>query len=130
MSDKKVAKAKPKKPSKAKLASALKEAGIPLPESGNIEDMQFRLDNYLPGPGWLIRAHKNGGRRYANHPMSLLSRSAKKPYWIPNSEMVQKIIATKLVVVLARATKPSSNNIVLDVPLDYKERFGDGSHNG
>ena len=44
-------KAKPKKPSKAKLASALKDANIPLPESGSIEDMQFRLDNYLSEPG-------------------------------------------------------------------------------
>ena len=129
MSEKKVAKAKPKKPSKAKLASALKKANIPLPESGKAEDMQFRLDNYLPGPGWLLRANKNGGRRYANHPMSLLSRDAKQPYWLPNSGMAEKIIATQLVLVLGRSSHPSSNNIVIDVPLDYRERFGNGSNN-
>tara|TARA_R110000751_G_scaffold109345_10_gene206462 strand:- start:2278 stop:2667 length:390 start_codon:yes stop_codon:yes gene_type:complete len=121
-------KAKPKNPSKAQLASALKKANIPLPESGKIEDMQFRLDNYLPGPGWLMRAHKNGGKRYANHPMSLLNRDAKQAYWIPNSEMANKIIATQLVLILGRAEKPSSDNIVIDVPLDYKERFGNGSN--
>ena len=121
-------KAKPKNPTKAQLASALKKAEIPLPESGKVEDMQFRLDNYLPGPGWLMRAHKNGGKKYANHPMTLLSKDAKQAYWIPNSIMAHKIIKTQLVLILGRREKPSSDNIVIDVPLDYMERFGNGSN--
>ena len=105
------------------MASALKEKGIPLPESGEASDMEHRLRHWKSGMGYMIRIHRNAGGRYANHPLSLLDSPRKALYWLPDSDMTDKIIATRRVVVVGRASEPSSNMVVIDVPSDYETRF-------
>ena len=120
---KKASTKKPTGPSKAGMASALKEKGIPLPESGEASDMEHRLRHWKSGMGYMIRIHRNAGGRYANHPLSLLDSPRKALYWLPDSDMTDKIIATRRVVVVGRASEPSSNMVVIDVPSDYETRF-------
>ena len=122
----KKAAAKPKAPSKAKLAAELKEKGISIPEDATVADMKHRLAHYKPGMGYMMRIHRNAGKRYADHPLSLLDAPRKALYWLPASEMTDRIIATKRVVVVGRVAKPSATMIVIDVPSDYEERFGNG----
>ena len=121
-------KAAPKGPTKAAMATALKEKGIPLPESGEAADMEHRLRYWKSfedgGFGFMIRLHRNAGKKFADHPLSLLDAPRKALYWLPASEMTDKILATRRVVVVGRAEKPSTNMIVIDVPSDYEQRFG------
>jgi hypothetical protein len=121
-------KPKPKAPSKAKMSAELKEKGIPLPESGEASDMEHRLKHWLPGMGYMVRIHRNAGKRYADHPLSLLTAPRKALYWLPASEMTDKILATKRVVIVGRVAKPSAKMVVIDVPSDYEERFGNGGN--
>ena len=117
--------AAPKGPTKAAMASALKDKGIPLPESGEAADMEHRLRYWKEGEmGYMIRIHRNAGKKYADHPLSLLNAPRKALYWLPASEMTDKILATRRVVVVGRVAKPSSNMVVIDVPSDYEQRFG------
>lgn len=76
---KKASTKKPSGPTKAAMASALKEKGIPLPESGEASDMEHRLRHWKSGMGYMIRIHRNAGGRYANHPLSLLDSPKKSP---------------------------------------------------
>lgn len=116
-------KAAPKGPTKAGMASALKEKGIPLPVSGEASDMEHRLRHWKSGMGYLVRLHRNAGARYKDHPLSLLVAPRKALYWLPDSEMTDKILATRRVVVVGRSSEPSSNMVVIDVPADYDTRF-------
>ena len=117
--------AAPKGPTKAAMASALKDKGIPLPESGEAADMEHRLRYWKEGEmGYMVRIHRNAGKKYADHPLSLLNAPRKALYWLPASEMTDKILATRRVVVVGRVAKPSTNMTVIDVPSDYEQRFG------
>ena len=119
--------AKPKGPTKAAMATALKEKGIPLPESGEASDMEHRLRYWKSfeegGFGYMIRLHRNAGKKFADHPLSLLDAPRKALYWLPASEMTDKILATRRVVVVGRVQQPSENMVVIDVPTDYETRF-------
>jgi hypothetical protein len=117
---------KPKGPSKAKLVAELKDKGIAVPEDATVADLQHRLKHYKPGMGYMVRVHRNAGPKYKDHPLSLLDAPRKALYWLPSSEMAERILATRRVVPVGRAEKPSSNMIVIDVPSDYEERFGHG----
>ena len=117
--------AAPKGPTKAAMASALKDKGIPLPESGEAADMEHRLRYWKENQmGYMVRIHRNAGKKFANHPLSLLNAPRKALYWLPASEMTDRILATRRVVVVGRVAKPSTNMIVIDVPSDYEQRFG------
>ena len=72
----------------------------------------------------MIRLFRNAGKRYADHPLSLLTAHKTALYWLPASEMTDKILATRRVVVVGRVQEPSSNMVVIDVPTDYEQRFG------
>lgn len=112
--------AKKKQPSKAKLATQLKDAGILLPESADVKEMEHRLKHWKAGNGYLVRVHRNAGSRYAGHPLALLDSPRKALYWLPPSDMTDRIIATQRVVIVGRSEKPSSNTVFIDVPLDYE----------
>jgi hypothetical protein len=116
-----------KKPTKAKLASELKKKGIPVPKSASVDDMQHRLDHWLPGDGFIVRLLR-GTSRYGHHPVSLLP-SKKETYWIPNSVMAEDMIASRILLVMDRTPEPIQDTIFFDVPSDYSERYGDGGHN-
>lgn len=125
-SSKKKTKAKaasPKKPSKASLVTQLKEAGILLPEDADVATMQHRLKFWKEGNGYMVRVHRNAGSRFAEHPLILLDSPRKALYWLPPSEMTDRILATRRVVIVGRTEKPSSNMVVIDVPTDYETRF-------
>lgn len=112
--------AKKKQPSKANLATQLKDAGILLPESADVKEMEHRLKHWKAGKGYLVRIHRNAGSRYVGHPLALLDSPRKALYWLPPSDMTDRIIATQRVVVVGRSEKPSSNTVFIDVPLDYE----------
>ena len=120
---KKAAKKKPSGPTKAAMASALKEKGIPLPDSGETSDIEHRLRHWKSGMGYMVRLHRNAGARYKDHPLSLLDAPRKALYWLPDSEMTETILKTRRVVVVGRASEPSNNMVVIDVPSDYDTRF-------
>lgn len=120
---KKASAKKPSGPTKAAVASALKDKGIALPESGEASDMEHRLRHWKSGMGYMVRLHRNAGARYKDHPLSLLTAPRKALYWLPDSEMTDKILATRRVVVVGRSSEPSSNMVVIDVPADYDTRF-------
>jgi len=120
---KKAAKKKPSGPTKAAMASALKDKGIPLPKSGEVSDMEHRLRHWKSGMGYMVRLHRNAGARYKDHPLSLLDAPRKALYWLPDSEMTEKILLTRRVVVVGRVSEPSNNMVVIDVPSDYDTRF-------
>ena len=109
-----------KQPSKANLASQLKDAGILLPESADVKEMEHRLKHWKAGNGYLVRVHRNAGRRFKGHPLALLDSPRKALYWLPPSDMTDKILATQRVVIVGRSDKPSSNTVFIDVPTDYK----------
>tara|TARA_R100001443_G_scaffold50290_2_gene62516 strand:+ start:2553 stop:2960 length:408 start_codon:yes stop_codon:yes gene_type:complete len=112
-----------KKPSKASLVTKLKEAGILVPEDADVATMEHRLKFWKEGHGYMVRIHRNAGSRFAEHPLILLDSPRKALYWLPPSEMTDKILATRRVVVVGRSEKPSSNMVVIDVPTDYETRF-------
>jgi|TARA_R110000824_G_scaffold385201_1_gene579383 hypothetical protein len=110
---------------KAQLAGQLKRAGIPVPKSAKVADMEHRLKHWLAGDGFHLRLLRNP--RHANTPVALLTDKSKL-YWLPNSKMTQHIIASRIVLVLDRTNKPSNDAIILDVPSDYDSRWGNGSN--
>lgn len=114
-------KSQKKAPTKAKLVSQLKKNEIPIPESANKADMEHRLKHWVGGKGFLVRLIKSSQGR-PDHPVSLLT-DRKAVYWIPNSDMAKRIIESKIVFVMDRTEKPSSDTTFLDVPLDYDMRF-------
>lgn len=114
------------KPTKSSIASKLKRAGIPVPQSATIVEMQHRLNYWIPGDGWLVRLLRPSSRK-PDHPISLLPNKGEM-YWIPNSEMAQKIVGSRLVLVVDRSDKPSKDATLVDVPIDYAERWGNGSN--
>ena len=114
------------KPTKASLALRLKKAGIPVPTTATLKDMQYRLDNWLPGRGYLVRLLRSSAR-LGHHPVSLLPDKGGL-YWMPNSLMARRIIGSRLVLVLDRTDEPSNDAIVVDVPIDYAERWENGGN--
>ena len=110
---------------KAGLAKQLRSRGIPVPKDGKVADYQHRLDTWLPGKGYVVRLAKPSSRiPDLEHPIHMLT-SKQDTYWLPNSEMAQQIVGTRLVFVLARTTEPSKDTVIIDTP-----RVSDGSHNG
>tara|TARA_Y100001938_G_scaffold135962_1_gene198257 strand:- start:5052 stop:5306 length:255 start_codon:yes stop_codon:yes gene_type:complete len=83
--------------------------------------MEHRLKHWVGGKGFLVRLVKSSQGR-PDHPVSLLT-DRKAVYWIPNSDMAKRIIESKIVFVMDRTEKPSSDTTFLDVPLDYDMRF-------
>ena len=114
------------KPTKSSIASKLKRSGIPVPQSATIAEMEHRLNHWIPGDGWLVRLLR-ASSRLPEHPISLLP-SKGEMYWIPNSDMAQKIVGSRLVLVVGRTEKPSNDATLVDVPIDYAERWGNGSN--
>jgi hypothetical protein len=113
--------AKVKQPSKASLVTKLKDAGILIPESADVKEMEHRLKHWKAGNGYLVRVHRNAGSRYVGHPLELLNSPRKALYWLPPSEMTDRIIATQRVLIIGRSDAPSSSNTVfIDVPTNYE----------
>lgn len=113
---------------KAELASKMRKAGIPVPSSAKVVDMQHRLKHWLSGDGFLVRLLRNPSSAHSEHPITLLDDRTKL-YWLPNSTMAHAIVGSRLVLVLDRTNKPSNDAVIIDVPSDYDSRWGNGGNN-
>ncbi len=111
---KKTAAKKPKAPSKASLVKKCNEMGIPIPEGATVSDLQHRLKYWRGGAGHNVRLYRGWGSQYDDHPISMLT-DRKTLYWLPDSEMADMILMTKLVVPVKRG-EPLNNAHVIDVP--------------
>ena len=117
------------KQTKASLIRMLKKRDIPVPKDATIDELKHRLEYWLPGDGFHIRALRyTGAEKFSNSPVKLITDKTSV-YWIPNSEMAHAIIGSRIVLVLDRTNKPSNDAIILDVPTNYKQVFGDGGDN-
>ena len=112
---------------KAELASKMKKAGIPIPPSAKVGEMQHRLRHWLGGDGFLVRLLRNPSMQHANHPITLLGDRSQL-YWLPNSSMAHAIVGSRLVLVLERTNKPSNDAVIIEVPSDYDSRWGSGGN--
>jgi len=118
-------KAAAKSPTKASLVKKLKDAGIPVPEGADVKALEHRLKYWKPNEGgYNLSLFRGWGGKYADHPIALLA-DRKAMYWLPASEMTDKILRTKLVKVMKRGL-PLNNAVVIDVPIDYEARFNGG----
>ena len=110
--------------SKAALVKELKARGIPVPKGATVEELQHRLDVYLPGDGFLLRLARPASRKPWN-PVVLMEPTTT--YWVANSTFAQHIIESKLVFVLGREPQPLSDTTHLEIPKDYPEGWNNGS---
>tara|TARA_R100000234_G_scaffold120107_1_gene105500 strand:- start:7159 stop:7515 length:357 start_codon:yes stop_codon:yes gene_type:complete len=110
--------------SKAALVKELKARGIPVPKGATVEELQHRLDVYLPGDGFLLRLARPASRKPWN-PVVLMEPNTT--YWVANSTFAQHIIESKLVFVLGREPQPLSDTTYLEIPKDYPEAWNNGS---
>jgi hypothetical protein len=111
-----------KKPaSKTSLVKKLKDAGLTVPEGADAKEMQHRLKYYtdLDTAGYNVRLFRGWGSQYDEHPISMLT-DRKAMYWLPPSDMADKIVQTKMVAVVKRGL-PLHNAIVIDIPVGYGE---------
>lgn len=115
-------------PSKASLTKELRKLGIDIPASASIKDLSHRLKYWRSNEGYRVRLLRNPNTKFDNHPISLLENKTIL-YWLPDSQMAQDMIASKILLVLGRTTKPSKDAIIFDVPSDYESRWGHGSIN-
>jgi len=98
--------------SKASVAKALKEKGIPLPEEDSYDAMMHRLNTWSHGHGYLFRRIKS--RFYAQKQLP-----AEIPFgevvWIPNSNFARDVFKTKAMWFLGRAPFDEKYTLI-DVP--------------
>lgn len=113
---------------KAQLTTQLKKAGIPIPASAKVADMEHRLKHWIGGEGFLVRLLRQPSDKFIHNPVTLLNDKSKL-YWIPNSDMGRRIVGSRLVLVLGRTNKPSNDATILDVPSDYDRRWNSGGDN-
>tara|TARA_R100000458_G_scaffold11396_1_gene9202 strand:- start:1735 stop:2145 length:411 start_codon:yes stop_codon:yes gene_type:complete len=125
---KKSAPKKAPKATKATLVKKLQTAGLTVPEGADVAEMEYRLKWFtdLDTAGYNVSLFRGWGSQFDDHPLSLLNER-KIMYWLPPSELAEKIVQTKLVKVVKRGL-PLNNATVIVIPEDYKERFGNGGN--
>jgi hypothetical protein len=99
--------------SKAAVAKALKDEGIPLPEEDTYDAMMHRLNSWQKGMGYLFRRIKT--RFYARQKLP-----AEIPFgtvvFVPNSEFARSLIKTGAMWPLGRAYYNPDIHTLIDVP--------------
>ena len=109
-----------KKLTKAQVVSKLKKAGIPVPASAKMSEMEHRLEHWQGGDGLMVRLLRNPvDKRWKGHPVQLL-KDKSILYWIPRSDMAKEILESKIVMNLGITSEPSNDTQVIDVPSDYR----------
>tara|TARA_Y100000361_G_scaffold114082_1_gene104505 strand:- start:4 stop:345 length:342 start_codon:yes stop_codon:yes gene_type:complete len=96
----------------SKKATLMKKASdLDIPTYGNptVAELQFRLDNWKSGKGWLFR------RLTQKHHPLLDGLDPLKAYYIPNCDKAKSIIETKSVVVLRRVYEPPEGCEIIGV---------------
>ena len=99
--------------SKAAVAKALKEKGIPLPEEDSFDAMMHRLNSWQKGMGYLFRRIKS--RFYARQQLP-----AEIPFgtvvFVPNSDFARSLIKTGAMFPMGRAHYDAKIHTLIDVP--------------
>ena len=99
--------------SKAAVAKALKEKGIPLPEEDSFDAMMHRLNSWQKGMGYLFRRIKS--RFYARQQLP-----AEIPFgtvvFVPNSDFARSLIKTGAMFPMGRAHYDAKVHTLIDVP--------------
>tara|TARA_R110000824_G_scaffold379441_1_gene571420 strand:- start:444 stop:779 length:336 start_codon:yes stop_codon:yes gene_type:complete len=103
------------KKNKAKLSKKLNELRIPIPRDATVSQLQFRLDNWLGGNGFLVRRFRV--MRGKESVAKLIELG--KTYWVPNSHFAHDIIKSRLVFTVGRSPTPPADAVFLDVPEWY-----------
>ena len=99
---------------RSKKAVLLKKASdLDIPTYGNptVSELEHRIENWLPGKGWLIRRLKQ-----KHHPL-LDALAFNEAYYIPNSLRARSLVETKSVAVLRRVYEPPEGVLVLEVEI-------------
>ena len=100
--------------SKAAVAKALKDKGIPLPEKDSYDAMMHRLESWGEGKGYLFRRIKT--RFYAKQNLP-----AEIPFgtviFVPDSDFARTLIKTGAMFPMGRAFyNPEIHTTLIDVP--------------
>tara|TARA_R110000796_G_scaffold28303_8_gene77510 strand:+ start:1759 stop:2187 length:429 start_codon:yes stop_codon:yes gene_type:complete len=102
--------------SKAAVAKALNDAGIPLPKEDSYDSMMHRLNTWQAGHGYLFRRMKS--RFYAQQKLP-----AEIPLgtviWVPNSKFARDLIRTGAMFPMGR-TPYDDKYTMIDVPKTEK----------
>lgn len=107
---------KKKQPSKASLTKKLRDKAIPVPSEPTIANLQHRLDNWLPGKGYVVRLIRKPRLKAREQVCKVLS--PKVTYWVPNSEFAQSLLNSGIIFVSQRTDEPPSDAVMFDVPME------------
>jgi len=99
--------------SKAAVAKALKDKGIPLPKEDSFNAMMHRLNTWGEGKGYLFRRIKSRFYGKQNLPIEIPFGSI---VWIPNSDFARKIATTGAMFPMGRSFYDEKIHILIDVP--------------
>lgn len=100
------------KKSKAAVAKALNDAGIPLPEEDSYDAMMHRLNTWQAGHGYLFRRMKT--RYYAQQQLPI-EIPLGTVIWVPNSNFARDLIKTGAMFHMGRAAYDKKYTMI-DVP--------------
>tara|TARA_X000001382_G_scaffold128299_2_gene117694 strand:+ start:11497 stop:11808 length:312 start_codon:yes stop_codon:yes gene_type:complete len=100
--------------SKAQVAKALKNKGIPLPDEDSLGAMLHRFNTWDSPQGFLLRRIKTAHHHTHNLPESI---SIGAVIWMPDSEYTKNIIRSGVMWPMGR-TKYNSKYTLVDIPMD------------
>ena len=104
----------PKKVTRANLTKKLRAKAIPIPSDATLDELQHRLDHWLPGPGYTFRLIRYPRSKQREQIVANLIK--KQTYWVPNSHYAQNLLNSGIVFVMSRSEKPPTDAKVLNVP--------------
>ncbi len=99
--------------SKAAVAKALKDKGIPLPEEDSYDAMMHRFNTWTQGKGYLFRRIKTRFYGRQNLPLEIPFGAV---VFIPDSDFARKIMKTGAMFPLGRAEYNPEVHMLIDVP--------------
>ena len=98
--------------SKAAVAKALKDRGLPLPKEDSFSAMMHRLNTWEDGKGYLFRRIKSRFYGRQNLPADVPFGSV---VWVPNSDFARRLIKTGAMFPLGRAFYSEEFSLI-DIP--------------
>lgn len=106
--------------SKAAVAKALKDKGLPLPKEDSFSAMMHRLNSWGTAKGYLFRRVKSRFYGKQNLPANIPFGSV---VWIPDSDFARSLIKTGAMFPMGRAFYDERVHTLVDVPQkeEYKE---------
>ena len=106
--------------SKAAVAKALKDKGIPLPAKDSYSAMMHRLETWKEGKGYLFRRIKS---RFYGQQQLPAEIPLGTVVFVPNSDFARSLIKTGAMFPMGRAFYDDKIHTLIDVPQteEYKE---------